>query len=248
MFLAGLGVEFVGVIIYEGEKRILTGKEKVVALPFVSIGCLICQFGGNIPFLRCGCVLVYDAEFAPQETNAVLDRNDVAGDGIVATYKIRSLAASNLQSGVTYIVLPCLAILCGEWNGIGVGLPALVSFLIEETGGTEPFVVNQIVLLVADPGGSENFALVTGPSLLFFLCFFDARLDKATVVAGNRCYRDLLVFAISWAEGFVVVGGPDDVCVFLAVFRTAVVYQYRFQQDGVLLENIILSNIDFVAH
>ena len=59
---------------------------------------------------------------------------------------------------------------------------------------------------------------------------------------------DLFVFAISWAEGFVVVGGPDDVCAFLTVFRTAVVNQYRFQQDGVLLENIILSNIDFVAH
>ena len=62
------------------------------------------------------------------------------------------------------------------------------------------------------------------------------------MLTGYGSNRNLFVFAVCRAKGFIVVSGPDDVLrLFAAVFRTAAVYEYGFQQNGVTLENIIFS-------
>ena len=45
------------------------------------------------------------------------------------------------------------------------------------------------------------------------------------MVTGNGCYGNLFIFMILGTKGFVIVGSPDDVCVFLTVFRTAMFYE-----------------------
>ena len=230
LILGGCLAEFVLVIVKEGVEGVFAGKEEVISLPFVAVSSLVSQLGSGVPFFLRGRVLCYYAEFAAQKSNALSYGDDVAGDGIVAADEVRSLAAGDLQTDVGYIVLPGLAVLGGKFYRVGVGFPAFIGFLVEGAIAAKPLGINEVVLGVADPGRGEDFTFVTNTGLLLLLSLADAGLDDVAVVAGDGLYVDLLAFGIFGAKRLVIVGGPNDVCGFLAVLGTAMVGEKVFEQ------------------
>ena len=86
-------------------------------------------------------------------------------------------------------------------------------------------------------------------TLIVYNNTIDCLILAIHVIAGDCLNGDLCVLCVGGADGFVVVGGPDNVLQLLAaVFKTAAVYEECFQKNGVLLENIIITYVNVYGH
>ena len=198
----------------------MPGEQQAVSLPLVAVGGFVSILCGFNPFFLGPGVLGNDTEFAVQDADAVLDRNGIAGDGVIATEKIGCFATGDLQADVFDIIQPGLPVNGWERNRRLFRDPSFVAFLVERTFvAAEPRFVDQVVLGVADPGRGEDLAFVAGTGLLFFFGLADARLDDTAVRAIDGLKGNLPIFRVGGAEVAVIVRRPEDVGGLAAGFR-----------------------------
>ena len=84
---------------------------------------------------------------------------------------------------------------------------------------TEPALINQIILLIANPARGEHLGFFSCSAILCILCFGDSWLDDGGEHSGNQLRCNLGEFLKSGAEVFVVGGGPDDIAIGGFIFQ-----------------------------
>ena len=108
----------------------------------------------------------------------------------------------------------------------------------------KPGIINEIVLGVANPRGSEYFGFIARAHLLRRSVLASAGLNHHAILTGNAFRHNLVGIAETIAKMFIVACCPEDVPI--STFRPAhgVVFEQRCEQFGGMLADIVFANVD----
>ena len=189
-----------------------TRNEEIVALELIAKRCpQRIECAAHPLFFRLG-LLIDDAQFSVKKPNALINGQNVTGNGVVTRADKRGLAARDLQPRDLDIRMPTAALfLDGKYNGIYSRLPAILYLHVENIAPAEPSFIQVVVHLVAQPRGREDLGTALGAQRLPFSFLLDAGLDDVSVDLGDSANGDLIVAHITVAQADVLVVRPDDI-------------------------------------
>lgn len=129
-------------------------------MPFIAVDAFVGILGGFEPCGSSVAVLAHHTQLAVEQADAAVNRDKFARHGIIARNKIWGFAASDFKASVAHIVASGGSF--GEANGVGINGPGVVGsvFGIKYAFTAKPGIINEVVLGVTNPRGSEHFGFI----------------------------------------------------------------------------------------
>jgi hypothetical protein len=169
-------------------------------------------------------ILAYYTHLAVEQTDTVLQRNNLARGRVVTADDIRTFTATEFKAALRYIIQPRLASCLGETNGLRVGSPCMIFvLLVKDILTTKPSLVDEVILRIAYPRRSEDLGLLLDTTLLFLFTLDSTRTHNAVVLACDITRMNLVRREIAITATLVIGGSPKDMIVMAKMLERVVV-------------------------
>ena len=111
---------------------------------------------------------------------------------------------------------------------------------VKKTFRAKPRIIDQVVLLIANPCRSKYFGFIFDSILLFLSCFCSSRYYNIAIVSDNSIDLYLIISTESVSILRIIIGSP------YYVFTGAFILQKDSQQLVIQLLNGVFFNIDAI--
>ena len=114
-------------------------------------------------------------------------------------------------------------------------------FCVKNIFSAKPCIIDQVVLLIANPCRSKYFGFAFDSILLFLLCFCSPRFYNIAIVSDNRIDLYLIISTESVSILRIIIGSP------YYISTGAFILQKDSQQLVIQLLNGVFFNVDAIS-